>query len=262
MSAVILTMIDGLRPDAIANTHCPTLAQLLTQSAYSLQATSIMPSVTLPCHMSIFHSVPPTRHGVTTNSWQPMARPIPGLVDLAHKADKKCAFFYDWEPLRNLSQPGSLDFAYFRGGAAINMGLDQVIAEEAVRYIQADQPDFAFVYFGTVDEAGHAHGWMADGYLAQLQRVDQALATLIGGLPKDAILLLQSDHGGHDRSHGTEMPEDMTIPWLVSGPGIKRGYKIDRPVSLLDTAPTLAHFLGIAPNKDWEGRFVEEIMED
>ena len=93
MSTIILTMIDGLRPDAITETYCPTLAQLLTRSAYSLQATSIMPSVTLPCHMSIFHSVPPTRHGVTTNNWQPMARPVPGLVDLAHKADKKVRVF-------------------------------------------------------------------------------------------------------------------------------------------------------------------------
>ena len=116
-------------------------------------------------------------------------------------------------------------------------------------------PDFVFVYFGTVDEAGHAHGWMSDGYLAQLGRVDQALATLINGLPQDAVLLVQSDHGGHDRSHGTDMAEDMTIPWLVSGPGIKRGYPIIGPVSLLDTAPTLAHFLNIAPDKIWEGAF-------
>jgi len=31
--------------------------------------------------------------------------------------------------------------------------------------------------------------------------------------------------------------------------------------SLLDTAPTLAHLLGIAPHAQWEGRCVEEILE-
>jgi predicted AlkP superfamily pyrophosphatase or phosphodiesterase len=52
-------MIDGLRPDAIVPADCPNLKALLARSAYSLTATSVMPSITLPCHTSIFHSVPP-----------------------------------------------------------------------------------------------------------------------------------------------------------------------------------------------------------
>ncbi|HEX9440267.1 MAG TPA: hypothetical protein VF909_11315, partial [Roseiflexaceae bacterium] len=78
----------------------------------------------------------------------------------------------------------------------------------------------------------------------------------------DAAIVLHSDHGGHDRNHGTELPEDMTIPWLAAGPGIRQGYAIDAPVSLLDTAPTIARLLGIAPHHEWEGRCVEEIFED
>lgn len=57
------------------------------------------------------------------------------------------------------------------------------------------------------------------------------------------------------------MPEDMTIPWMVARPGIRRGYEIETPVSLLDTAPTLARVLGITPHPDWEERCVEEIFE-
>jgi arylsulfatase A-like enzyme len=53
----------------------------------------------------------------------------------------------------------------------------------------------------------------------------------------------------------------MTIPWLVAGPGIRAGYAISAPVSLLDTAPTLARLLGIAPHHEWEGRCVEEMFE-
>jgi arylsulfatase A-like enzyme len=53
----------------------------------------------------------------------------------------------------------------------------------------------------------------------------------------------------------------MTIPWLAAGPGIRRGYTIDTPVSLLDTAPTIARLLGLAPDREWEGRCVEEIFE-
>lgn len=260
MPLTVFVLIDGTRPDALSAAYCPNIASLQARGAFTLKAASVMPSITLPCHMSIFHSVPPSRHGITTNDWQPMARPLPGLVDQAHAAGRRCAFFYNWEPLRNLNQPGSLAFSYFRNNVYANLDGDQVIAQEVVRYLATDQPDFAFVYFGTVDTVGHLHGWMSAEYLAQLERVDQALGTLLAGLPTDSTILVQSDHGGHERTHGTELPEDMTIPWLVAGPDIQPGYEIKTAVSLLDTAPTLARLLGIAPHPQWEGRCIEEIF--
>jgi arylsulfatase A-like enzyme len=260
MPLVVLTLIDGLRPDALAATNCPNLRALQEQGAYTLKAASIMPSITLPCHMSIFHSVPPTRHGVITNDWMPMARPLPGLVDHASAAGRQCASVYNWEQLRNLSLPGNLTFSYCRNNSETDLNGDQIIATEAVRYLGSGQPDFMFVYLGTVDTAGHRYGWMSEGYLAQVERVDRALGTLLEALPADATVLLQSDHGGHDRTHGTESPEDMTIPWIVTGPNIRPNYEIQEPVSLLDTAPTLARLLGIMPHPTWEGRCIEEIF--
>lgn len=261
MPLTVFVLIDGVRPDALDVAHCPNLASLRARSAFTLKAASVMPSITLPCHMSIFHSVPPSRHGVTTNEWQPMARPLPGLVDQARAAGRRCAFFHNWEPLRNLNLPGSLAFSYFRDNVYTDLAGDQIIANEAVRYIASDQPDFAFVYFGTVDTVGHLHGWLSPEYLAQLERVDRAVGSLVEGLPADSTILLQSDHGGHERTHGTNSPEDMTIPWLVAGPGIRQGYEIKTAVTLLDTAPTLARLLAINPHRDWEGRCIEEIFE-
>ena len=135
-----------------------------------------------------------------------------------------------------------------------------IIADEAARYFTSDRPDLAFVYFGTLDAAGHRYGFMSDGYLAQLRRVDGALGALLRALPGDATVLLTSDHGGHDRIHGTDAPEDMTVPWVIAGPGVRRGYEIAAQVSLLDIAPTLARVLGIRPHPDWEGRCAEELF--
>ncbi|MCS6839788.1 MAG: hypothetical protein NZ699_15995 [Roseiflexus sp.] len=39
----------------------------------------LFPSGTLPARRSICHGVPPTRHGITTNIFVPMARPLPGV---------------------------------------------------------------------------------------------------------------------------------------------------------------------------------------
>ena len=254
---VLLVMIDGLRPDAITAQRCPAVTALMARGAYTLRAQSVMPSMTLPCHMSIFHSVPPARHGVTTNTWSPMARPLPGLVETAHAAGRTCSFYYNWEPLRNLSQPGHLLHSYFRDNDETPGG-DHVIAGEAMRSLPLDRPDFAFIYLSTTDITGHAFGWMSERYLAQVARVDGALGGLLAGLPDETGVLVQADHGGHDRSHGTNSPEDMTIPWLLAGLGIKTGYALPGPVSLLDTAPTLARLLDVPPDPQWEGRVQAE----
>jgi predicted AlkP superfamily pyrophosphatase or phosphodiesterase len=168
-----------------------------------------------------------------------------------------CAFFYNWEPLRNVSRPGSLSMTWFRDNVLTEQG-DQAVAEAAAEALSSHHFDFAFVYFGTVDETGHAHGWLSDHYFAQLERVDRALGTVLASLPDDAHVLIHADHGGHDRSHGTPSPEDMTIPWIVAGPSIRSGFELPGPVSLLDTAPTLARLLGIKPDPQWEGRCIEE----
>jgi arylsulfatase A-like enzyme len=253
----IFVMLDGLRPDALAQCACPTLQGLMARGASTLTASSVMPSVTLPCHMSIFHSVPPTRHGVTTNDWQPMARPLPGLLDLAKAAGKRCAAIYNWEPLRNLGQPNSLDAVHYRD-CSYDMAGDEWVTAAAINHLTRYPADFAFVYYGTIDVAGHNHQWMSDPYLRQIERVDRSFGELLAALPPAVHVLAQADHGGHERSHGTEMPADMTIPWLVAGPQIRTGHRIAGAVSLLDTAPTLARLLNLAPARDWEGRCVDE----
>jgi phosphopentomutase len=137
---------------------------------------------------------------------------------------------------------------------------DESGADAAAAALRAGDFDFAFVYLGSVDVAGHTHGWMSEGYLAQITRVDRALGSLLDALPAGATVLLQSDHGGHARDHGTDMPEDLTIPWLVAGPRIRQGYTIEVPVSLLDTAPTIVELLGLTAHPKWEGRCVEEVF--
>lgn len=260
MAVTALVMVDGLRPDALAAAELPNLERLRTRSAFTLAARSVEPSLTLPCHMSIFHSIPPTRHGVMINQWQPMARPVPGLMEQARAADRRCYFFHNWEPLRDLNRPDSLAFVYYRDNCYTRDG-DLHIAEEAARIVGRERPDFAFIYLGTVDVAGHIHGWMSPEYLAQAAHVDQAVGMVQDMLDDNDTILLLSDHGGHERIHGTTLAEDMTILWMVAGPGIRCGHEIQSPVTLLDCAPTLAHIMRIPAHGQWEGRCIEEIFE-
>ncbi len=260
MPTVTLILIDGLRPDALQIAATPNLHSLLQRGSSTLNAQAIMPSITLPCHMSIFYSVPPTRHGVTTNIWSPMARPIDGIVERAKSAGKTCAFFYSWEPLRNISQPENLIMSYFRLRDPYDLSADDPILDAVLDFRWREGADFIFLYFSTTDIAGHQFGWMSNGYLKQVERVDGLLGQYLSALNEDDSVILQSDHGGHDRSHGTDLPEDMNIPWIAVGNHIRPNYLIQSPVSLLDTAPTLAHLLNIKPHPAWEGHCVDEIF--
>jgi predicted AlkP superfamily pyrophosphatase or phosphodiesterase len=256
---VVLVMTDGVRPDALDAARYPTHAALRARGAATAGARSVMPSVTLPCHMSIFHSVPPERHGITTNLFIPMARPLPGLIETLAAAGKRSAIIHNWEPLRDINRPETLAFSYYRE-PPLDPAYDDAVAEEGARAVASGNFDFVFVYLGGVDTAGHAYGWMSDGYLAQLERLDSALGQVVAAMPADASIIVQSDHGGHDRTHGTDSPEDMTIPWVAAGPPIRVGHTIAAPVSLIDTAPTIARILGVAPHSEWEGRAVDEIF--
>ncbi|MBK8024859.1 MAG: alkaline phosphatase [Chloroflexi bacterium] len=189
-----------------------------------------------------------------------MARPITGLFDAANDAGKQCASIYNWEELRDLSRPGSLQYSFHARTSYDLADGDRVVTDDAVPRIASRAFDFMFVYLGTIDSAGHLYGWMTDGYLNQVRLVDGYVGELLNALPDDAVMIVHADHGGHERNHGTEAPEDMTIPWIITGKGVKAGHVIQRPVSLLDTAPTVARLLDFTPPRDWEGTPVDEAL--
>ncbi|MFX0074161.1 MAG: alkaline phosphatase family protein [Candidatus Hermodarchaeota archaeon] len=53
----------------------------------------------------------------------------------------------------------------------------------------------------------------------------------------------------------------ISVPFIISGPGIKKCIKLDDIVNLIDVAPTLSHLLNIPQPKNSEGRILYEIME-
>ena len=106
MPPVVLIMLDGVRPDALVAAHTPRIDAFMAGGAYTLKARSVMPSVTLPCHTSIFHSVPPTRHGILDNTWHSMSRPVTGLIEAAFNEGKLCGFFRFRPALGHASHPG------------------------------------------------------------------------------------------------------------------------------------------------------------
>jgi arylsulfatase A-like enzyme len=131
--------------------------------------------------------------------------------------------------------------------------------------IPSERPDFTFIYLGMVDEVGHRTGWLSQEYMESAGRADAAVGHVLDrleaeGLLEGTIVLIQADHGGHEHRHGESIVEDMTIPWILSGPGVRSGCRLAGPVSILDTAPTLAHLLGLTIPNEWQGQVVHEAL--
>jgi predicted AlkP superfamily pyrophosphatase or phosphodiesterase len=262
---VILLAIDGLRPDALPQANPPTIGRLIAAGAHTKRARSVIPSISLPCWVSVFYGVPPSRHGVVTNVWSPPQPPIPGLIDVVHEAGLRAASFYNWEELRDLSRPGSLDLAYYRHLGDPEGDCDLEIGAAAAAYIPERRPALTFIYLGALDEVGHRHGWMSAPYLHALGKADRAIGLVCEAMERAGLLsgtafFVLSDHGGHGHDHGKGTDEDLIVPWIASGPGIRRGQVIAVPVGLVDTAPTVAHLLGLPRPAEWSGRVVTEAL--
>ncbi len=256
---VILISIDGMRPDAAEACGNPFVQELQRIGAYTMDASSLVPSVTLPCHMSMFHSVPPERHGILTNLYTPPVRPIPGLFEQVHGAGKTAAMFYGWGPLRDVAQPESLLAAEYIWAYAQD-STDRILTDRALACIDTLAPDFVFLYMVETDEkGGHDHGWMSPEQLRIVSDAMDNVRRVYEAVGDRYTILVTADHGGHQRSHGTELPEDMTIPMFFVGPDFTPGRAL-HGLSLLDLAPTAAELLGVPRARAWEGRSVLELL--
>ena len=249
---VLILSIDGLRPDAIALAPMPNLLALMQTSAYTLAAQTVHPSVTLVSHSSMLTGECPSKHGVTWNDYLPDNGYAQGtdIFDLAHAAGWQTVMYVGKEKLRQVTEPSSTDIFVF-----IN-DRDLVITRQLIENFPQDFGLF-FVHFPTPDWMGHEYGWLSPEQLSVIRRADEALGQLLAeldarGLRSKTLLIITADHGGHETTHGSSLPEDMTIPWIASGPGIKPGQLMTQ-VHTMDTAATAAFALGLRIPPDWDG---------
>lgn len=255
-SKVILILVDGMRPDGILECGHPYLSALRQKSSYSFSASTIMPSVTLPCHTSLFFSVNADRHGITTNTWMPPVRPIEGICEIVSKFGKKAAMVYNQEELRDLSRPGSLAFSHYERiphDHQTALENEQIMTDLTLSYIKKENPDFLFLYLGYVDAAGHNFGWMTPNYFEAVANASSCIEKLVTSLPEGYEVIITADHGGHDRGHGADIPEDMTIPIIGHGPSFTEAHEFSS-ANIKDIAPTITHLLGLPNAPEWEGK--------
>lgn len=252
---VVFICIDGMRPDAIEACGNEFAIEFMKKSSYTLKARTVYPSSTLPCHMSMFYSVPPQVHGTMGEYVKPDTS-LKGLFEhVCNMGENKCSMYYGWQPLRMISPPRCLVLnaaEYINSYAA--EGTDGMLTDKFLRHAESFPVGFAFLYMVETDEkGGHDNGWMSEEYLHYLSKAWDNVKRVYEKLGDEYTIIVTADHGGHDHGHGTQMDEDMTIPMFFYGKQFEAGKELE-DISIMDIAPTVSKILGLEPHESWQGK--------
>jgi len=204
----------------------------------------------------------PAKHGIYWNSNDPDLGKIngPTLFSVAHEAGLSTAMVVGKPKLEHLVLPDSVDNYIYAGFT------DRQVVNEAVTVIETSMPDLLFIHLPDVDSAGHALGWMSLGQLLALNLTDGLIGEIVAALEtqrylNQTLLIITADHGGSGFKHGSDSPEDMTIPWLAVGPGVPAGITLQSEIVTYDTAATALVAFGLPIPETWDGQAVMEIFE-
>jgi arylsulfatase A-like enzyme len=266
---VVIISVDGLRPDAIEKFGAATIQRLMREGSYAPDAQTVLPSTTLPSHTSMLTGVDPDVHGITWNTDETAARGyvrVATVFGLARAAGFRTAAFFGKSKLNHVHPPATLDYVHafddWRPWRWSGMGTARLVG----RYLARARPNLLFVHLVEVDYTGHFFGWMGRLYGNAVRDADAAVAALLRHADAQFgrgqyTVILTADHGGHGRTHGTDAPEDTTIPWIVWGEGVRAGTELPFGIRTTDTAATALWLLGVGVPAEWTGHPVMQAFD-
>lgn len=271
---VFIISIDGGKPAVIAESEMPTLKKIAAEGAVTWQASTIFPPKTLPSHTSMLTGVGPAKHNILWNDYTPIKGfvRVPTVFSVLKAAEPNAltAMFVGKMKFRHLWLEGSVDLFHF--GTAQDRSTpvakspelekdkksSQEVAKQASAWLGQQQPRLSFIHFTDPDSAGHKSGWGSPEQKEAFKVTDQALWQVMDAIKRspmaaESVVLISADHGGHAKTHGENIPDDMHIPWIAWGKGVKPGHSITTRVTTYDTAATALWLLGIALPAEWDG---------
>ena len=277
---LVLVTIDTLRADRLGcygatNVATPNLDRLAREGAMASRVTAHVP-LTRPSHTSLFTGMLPTRHGIRDNISPARVPEVPTLATIAKAAGFRTGAFvssivltggdglergFDVYSDELRSDASSEDLPFLN---ELQRPGDQTLAE-AVSWLESNRDARLFAWIHLYDphepyEPPEPYRTRYadrpyDGEVAWsdelVGRLDETLAKL--GIRDDTLLVVTSDHGeglGEHREtlHGFFIYQTtLAVPFLIRGPGVVPGTRIETLVQTVDLLPTLVAMLGLGP---------------
>jgi len=262
---VVLVIVDGLRPDAIATFGLHHITRLRGHGAWTMNATTVSPSGSWAALTSLLTGVPPGTHGVLSERLPLRAPPAPlePVPELLARAGLPSSAFLAEIPqtyrvfATRISERLGFTKTKFSGRTA------HEILAAARHTLNTQYHGLIVIHLPDIDLVGHTDGWMSPAYGEAARRVDMTigLTAALADVPRDprTLLVLVSDHGGggiDPRGHGSAHRLDRTIPLIVAGNPMAVPFVL--PVSLLDVSATVLYALGAPIPASYTGRPLRE----
>jgi predicted AlkP superfamily pyrophosphatase or phosphodiesterase len=252
---VALISIDGLRADALSKAQAPEIRKLMARGVYTLRGRTVMPAMTLPAHTSMLTGLDPSVHKILWDDYKPEKGTIdrPTIFAIASAAGKRTVAVVGKDKFKTLNVPGSIDSFLVVGGGDAEVA-NQAIIEAGVGF------DFLFVHLPDVDLTGHRDSWMSASYMKAVEAADTAVGRIVAALPPNTTVIVTADHGGKDKTHGTDIPEDATVPWVAAGGKVPARGELSSRVNGVDTAATVLSVFGLKLPDGCTAQVVQEAV--
>ena len=270
---VIVLGIDGCSPDGIIQANTPNIDSLVANGSWTYEAKAQMPTVSSPNWASLIDAVPPRSHGIWSNSWKRSqikdsiycggrkGHMSPTIFKVLRDNDKHAQIccIMEWWSFRRLVEDGVCSIRQ-------RTILEGVTDFRVPTVISVRKPKFLFIHFNNVDETGHKYGHGTKEYYDAVARVDQSIGKIIKAVKKahmleSTVFIVVADHGGIGKGHGGSTPQEVNVPFIFSGAGIKKNHQIKSFVNNYDLSATIARMFNAKTPACWEGKVIEEIFE-
>lgn len=265
---VIVIGIDGLSVQGLLKADAPVLHQMIAEGAFKKNARTVLPSSSSSNWSAMILGAGPEITGVTSNDWKPDAKHMtplavnkvgrsPSIFDIIRQQRPQAeqGVVFHWDDYGRLLQKEMVN--HYEHGKTENESTTKF-----AEYITDKEPMFALLHLDHVDHAGHSAGHMTPEYLKSITKADSLVGTVLAAIEKagmkdNTLVMIVADHGGINKGHGGESDEEINIPVIYYGKGVKKGYQVQQPVYQYDMAATVAFAFGLEVPYSWTSRPVK-----
>ncbi len=191
------------------------------------------------------------------------------------------AWTRDWTFADAVTSTPLFLFFHFMDPHTVPVGFDYLLPYWTLRGIDRHYhgirdpyPEIAVTDDGHWDLAAYDPAFLRRSYHAAIYSLDRGhLGPLLAelrarGLGEDTMLILTADHGEEIGEHGGYLHdapynEVRDVPLVIVWPGVlPRGKFVFTPVSLLDLAPTILDYAGLAVDEPMQGLSLRPLMSE
>ena len=276
--AAIFIIVDGIPADVLENTSTPVLDSIAGKGGYTrayvggeIGGESQSPTSSAIGYNNLLTGTWANKHNVYDNQVNDPNYAYWDIFRMAKEHDPtlQTAIFSTWTDNRTkligdgLKEAGGSKLDYVFDGFELNVerfphdlqehyirAIDDLVTDEAARYVESNGPDLSWVYLEYTDAVGHNYG---DGpeMTAAVQHMDGQIGKIWSAVQKrqqaydeEWMIVITTDHGRDAKTgqdHGNQSERERTI-WIVSNSDNLNERYYQTP-AIVDILPSIAAHL-------------------